>query len=100
MQVDSGNLQAYYEPTYKERDRESYGYPTGDDCEEDRFHPLRTQELRQSILEQAQHSDGNLAEELYGALGQGTWDEYDWDLDWQLFCGMSQSIADFKGELP
>jgi hypothetical protein len=58
------------------------------------------EEMRQSILEQAQHSDGNLAEELYGVLGQRTWDEYDPDLDWQRFCGMSQSILDFKGELP
>lgn len=58
------------------------------------------EEMRQSILEQAQHSDGNLAEELYGVLGQRTWDEYDPGLDWQLFCGMSQSIADLKGELP
>ena len=57
------------------------------------------QELRRSILEQMQHSDGNLAEELYGALGQGTWDEYDCDLRWQRFCVTSQSIADFKGEL-
>jgi hypothetical protein len=39
------------------------------------------EEMRQSILEQAQHSDGNLAEELYGVLGQRTWDEYDPDLD-------------------
>ena len=43
------------------------------------------QEMRQSVLEQAQHSDGNLAEELYGVLGQRTWDEYDPDLDWQSF---------------
>jgi hypothetical protein len=43
------------------------------------------QELRRSLIEQTQHSEGNLAEELYGALGQGTWDEYDRDLDWQRF---------------
>ncbi len=28
---------------------------------------------------------GNLAQQLYGVLGQGTWDEYDLDLDWQRF---------------
>jgi hypothetical protein len=43
------------------------------------------QELRRSVLDQARHSDGKMAEELYGALGQGTWDEYDRDLDWQRF---------------
>lgn len=26
-----------------------------------------------------------LSYELYGALGQGTWDEYDLNLDWQRF---------------
>jgi hypothetical protein len=35
------------------------------------------QELRQAILVQARPPDGNLAEQLYGALGQGSWDEYD-----------------------
>lgn len=28
---------------------------------------------------------GNLAQQLYGALGHGTWDEYDPTLDWQRF---------------
>jgi hypothetical protein len=27
----------------------------------------------------------NLVEELAGALGQGAWDEYDLQLDWQRF---------------
>ena len=35
------------------------------------------QELRQAILVQARPPDGNLAEQLYGALGQGSWYEYD-----------------------
>jgi hypothetical protein len=43
------------------------------------------QELRQVVLVQERSSEGNLAEQLYGALGQGTWDEYDPDLDWQRF---------------
>ena len=28
---------------------------------------------------------GHLTEALYGALGQGTWAEYDADLDWKRF---------------
>ena len=43
------------------------------------------QELRQVVLVQERSPEGNLAEQLYGALGQGTWDEYDPDLDWQRF---------------
>jgi hypothetical protein len=43
------------------------------------------QELRHAVLVQERSSEGNLAEQLYGALGQGTWDEYDPDLDWQRF---------------
>jgi hypothetical protein len=43
------------------------------------------QALRQALVEQVQPSDGKLAERLYGVLGQGTWDEYDRDLDWQRF---------------
>lgn len=27
----------------------------------------------------------NQAQQLYGVLGRGTWDEYDRDLDWQRF---------------
>jgi len=29
----------------------------------------------------------NIVEELAGSLGQGTWDEYDPDLDWMRFSG-------------
>jgi hypothetical protein len=43
------------------------------------------QELRQVVLEQKRSSEPNLATQLYGALGQGTWDEYDPDSDWQRF---------------
>lgn len=43
------------------------------------------QELRRTILVQTRPPDGNLVERLYGALGQGSWDEYDLHLDWQRF---------------
>ena len=43
------------------------------------------QELRRVVLVQERSADGNLTAQLYGALGQGTWDEYDSDLDWQRF---------------
>jgi hypothetical protein len=43
------------------------------------------QELRQIVLVQEHVADGNLTAQLYSALGQGTWDEYDLDLDWQRF---------------
>ena len=42
-------------------------------------------ELRQTVLMQTRPADRNLAAQLYGALGQGSWDEYDLDLDWQRF---------------
>lgn len=43
------------------------------------------QGLRQAILVQIRPSNGNLTEQLYGALGQGSWQEYDPHLDWQRF---------------
>ena len=43
------------------------------------------QELRQAVLTQTRPVEENLAAQLYGALGQGTWDEYDPQLDWQRF---------------
>jgi hypothetical protein len=43
------------------------------------------QALRQAVLVRTRPSESNLAEQLYGALGQGTWEEYDPDLDWQRF---------------
>jgi len=45
------------------------------------------QELRKLVLRtQIEPSPANdLAQQLYGALGHGDWDEYDLDLDWQRF---------------
>jgi len=43
------------------------------------------QELRRAVLEQSRPSNGNLTQQLYGALGKGTWDEYDRDIDWRRF---------------
>jgi len=43
------------------------------------------EELRKAIWLQTQLPDRNLANRLYGALGQGSWDEYDLELDWQRF---------------
>ena len=43
------------------------------------------EKLRQAVLMQTRLADRNLADQLYGALGQGSWDEYDLDLDWQRF---------------
>jgi len=42
-------------------------------------------ELRQTIVAQGRAAGGNLARELFGALGRGTWEEYQPDLDWQRF---------------
>jgi predicted transcriptional regulator len=40
-------------------------------------------ELRQMVLRiQSEPAAGNLAQQLYGVLGQGTWEEYDMQLDW------------------
>jgi len=42
--------------------------------------------LRKALLRsQAETPENNLAQQLYGALGQGDWEEYDPDLDWQRF---------------
>jgi hypothetical protein len=43
------------------------------------------EELRQTVLVQIRPPNRNLADQLYGALGQGSWDEYGLDLDWQRF---------------
>ena len=43
------------------------------------------EELRRAVLMQTRSADRNLADQLFGALGQGSWDEYDPDLDWQRF---------------
>ena len=42
--------------------------------------------LRETITRtQDKRPTEHLAQELFGALGQGTWDEYDLDSDWQRF---------------
>jgi len=43
------------------------------------------EELRRVVLAQVQPPDKNLADQLYGALGQGSWGEYELNLDWQRF---------------
>ncbi len=44
------------------------------------------QALRQSVKAmQTNVPETDLAQQLYGALGKGSWDEYDPDLDWQRF---------------
>jgi hypothetical protein len=44
------------------------------------------QSLRMTVAQmQNKPLVGNLAEELFGSLGKGTWEEYDFDLDWQRF---------------
>ena len=35
------------------------------------------QELRQEVLSRGRPAEENLVEQLYGAWGKGTWDEYD-----------------------
>jgi len=46
---------------------------------------LELQELRQVVQAQKQPAERGLTAQLYGALGQGTWDEYDPHLDWERF---------------
>lgn len=44
------------------------------------------EELRRIVmLQQAEQSSDDLAQRLYGALGQGTWEEYDPDINWKRF---------------
>jgi hypothetical protein len=43
------------------------------------------EELRKAVWLQTQLPERNLTNRLYGALGQGSWDEYDLELDWQRF---------------
>ncbi len=44
-------------------------------------------ELRQMVLlaQSEAPAAGGLAQQLYGALGHGSWEEYDLQLDWQRF---------------
>ena len=41
--------------------------------------------LRKAVLTQDRTPERHLTDRLYGALGQGSWDEYDLTLDWQRF---------------
>ena len=41
------------------------------------------QALRQVIVAQYRPVEGHLTQQLYGALGQGTWEEYGPFLDWR-----------------
>ncbi len=45
------------------------------------------QGLRQAVQVMSTQQQSGLTQQLYGALGQGSWDEYDLDLDssWQRF---------------
>ncbi len=43
------------------------------------------EELRRVVLTQVQLPERDLTDQLYGALGQGSWGEYDPNLDWQRF---------------
>ena len=43
------------------------------------------EELRQAVLAQVRSPDTDVTARLYGALGQGSWGEYDLNLDWQRF---------------
>ena len=44
------------------------------------------QVLRQTVQAmQSMPAEINLTQQLYGAFGQGTWAEYEADLDWQRF---------------
>jgi hypothetical protein len=45
-------------------------------------------ELRKMVIHsQTKLPKDNLTAHLYGVLGQGTWEEYDSDLEWQRFGG-------------
>jgi hypothetical protein len=43
------------------------------------------EELRRAVLAQVEPPDRNLTDRRYGALGEGSWGEYDPNLDWQGF---------------
>lgn len=48
------------------------------------------QSLRQAVLvpqTRIKMTSRDIVEELAGSLGQGTWDEYDPDFDWERFSG-------------
>ncbi|MBN2001832.1 MAG: hypothetical protein JXA21_00635 [Anaerolineae bacterium] len=43
------------------------------------------QEMRRLLMSQSRQIDEDLVEQLWGSLGQGTWDEYHDDLDREYF---------------
>lgn len=43
------------------------------------------QALRRQLTPSAPAVPPNLVDQLFGALGHGTWEEYDLDLDWKRF---------------
>lgn len=43
------------------------------------------QEMRRLLLNQAQQPEEGLVEQLWGALGEGNWDEYQENLDAERF---------------
>lgn len=43
------------------------------------------QEMRRLLLSQAEQSEEGLVEQLWTALGQGRWDEYNQDLNTERF---------------
>ncbi len=43
------------------------------------------QAMRRQLTQPKPPSAPNLVDQLFGALGHGTWDEYDMDLDWKRF---------------
>ncbi len=43
------------------------------------------QEMRRLLMSQSRQIDEDLVEQLWGILGQGTWDEYHEDFDWEHF---------------
>jgi len=46
---------------------------------------LELLELRQAVLTKQHPPAQDLAAELYGSWGQGTWEEYQPDVEWQRF---------------
>ncbi len=43
------------------------------------------QALRQQLVVPVKATTIGITEQLFGALGRGSWDEYDLDLDWARF---------------
>ncbi|MBI5052541.1 MAG: hypothetical protein HZB52_04665 [Chloroflexi bacterium] len=50
---------------------------------ESAIHELET--LRRQLITPVVTA-GNLTEQLFGALGHGSWEEYDLNLDWAMSC--------------